>query len=64
MFKYIHKLLKYELSFFLWSYIPCILILIFGLLAVSFIPSFAIEAMGIFTAIVFLIMWFLPHKRK
>jgi hypothetical protein len=64
MFKLLKKWIKYEASFFFWSCAPVILIVIFGMVAVTYFSSFAIQSTGIFIIIIFFLMWFFPRKPR
>lgn len=48
MIRFLKKWLKDQLSFFLWTYIPIILTIIFGIFMAHFFPDIAIQAIGVF----------------
>ncbi|MDF7680379.1 hypothetical protein PT300_07165 [Enterobacteriaceae bacterium ESL0689] len=48
MIKFLSKWLKEQLSFFIWTYIPIILAVIFGLFMVHYFPDIAMQAIGVF----------------
>lgn len=64
MYKFLKKWLTYELSFFFWSCTPVVLIVLFGMFAVTFFPSYAIQAIGVFIGCIFILMWFYPRNPK
>ncbi len=61
MIKFLKKWLKTEASFFLWTYIPTIIVIIFSMLMAHYFPAIAIPAIGIFLVIVMIVVFFLPR---
>ncbi len=48
MIKFLSKWLKDQLSFFVWTYTPIILTVIFGIFIAHYFPNIAIQAIGVF----------------
>ncbi len=52
MIKFLRKWLKDQLSFFLWTYIPIILTVIFGIFMAHYFPNIAMQAIGVFFVLI------------
>lgn len=48
MINFLKKWLREQLSFFVWTYIPIILTVIFGIFMAHYFPDVAMLAIGIF----------------
>ena len=47
MLKFLRKWLKEQLGFFLWTYIPIILTVVFGVFMAHYFPDIAMRSIGI-----------------
>lgn len=56
--------LKYQVGFFARTYIPAIAIFIFFMIAVKFFPSYAVQSTGIFSVIVFIVVYLTAKPSK
>lgn len=61
---FLKKWLKYQVGFIARTYIPAIAIFIFFMIAVEFLPSYAVQSTGIFTVIVFIIVYLTAKPSK
>lgn len=59
MLKFLKKWLRYEISFFFWSYVPLGVIILFGMFAVTYFREYAMQSIGVFTLLTFaFVIWF------
>lgn len=59
MREFLKQWLRAQVSFFFWSYVPLLFIIIFGIFAVRYFPDYALQAMGVFIILTFaFVIWF------
>lgn len=56
---FLKKWIRYQLSFFFWSYVPLFVVIVFAMVMVTYFPDIAVQATGIFfLAVLVFICWF------
>lgn len=61
---FLKKWLKYQVGFFVRTYMPAIAIFIFFMIAIKFFPSYAVQSTGIFIVIVFIVIYLTAKPSK
>lgn len=63
MWDFFKQWLKAQASYFFWGYVPWLFVLIFGVIAVTYFRSYALQATGVFILLVFAFVIWLnrPH---
>jgi len=56
--------LRYQVGFFVRTYMPAVAIFIFFMIAVKFFPSYAIQISGIFAVLVFIVVYLTAKPSK
>ncbi len=63
MRKFLKQWLREQVSLFFWSYVPWLFVLIFGVFAVRYFPTYALRATGIFIIVTYaFVIWLIKPR--